>query len=81
MFLAISDTVFINSDYIRQVRIEEHFTDEGEKWFVRLYGAFDVPDEERDKDGGILLGPFDTKQAAMRLIFDIEEDITCEVEG
>jgi len=40
-----------------------------------------VPDEERDKNGSILVGPFDTKQAAMRLIFDIEEDITCEVEG
>jgi len=40
-----------------------------------------VPDEERDKDGNILVGPFDTKQAAMRLIFNIEEDITGKVEG
>lgn len=81
MFLAISDTVFINTDYVSSVRIEEQFTEEGEKWFVRMYGRFDVPEEARERDGSIIVGPFDTKQAAFHFIFDVEADITCEVEG
>ncbi len=49
MFLAISDTVFINTDYVSSMAIEEHFTEEGEKWFVRMYGKFDVPEEARER--------------------------------
>lgn len=80
MFLAISDTVFINSDYVSSVRIEEQFTEEGEKWFVRMYGRFDVPEEARERDGSIIVGPFDTKQAAFRFISDAGSDIVCEIE-
>lgn len=74
MFLAISDTVFINTDYVSSMAIEEHFTEEGEKWFVRMYGKFDVPEEARERDGSIIVGPFDTKQAAFHFIKPPRED-------
>ncbi len=35
---------------------------------------------KRERDGSIIVGPFDTKQAAFRFISDAGSDIVCEIE-
>lgn len=80
MLLAVSENVFVNTDFIHSAVIYESFTEDGEKWYVKLYGSFDVPEIFLEPDRSVLVGPFDTKNAALRFITDAEMDILCEIE-
>jgi len=81
VFLAVSDNVFINTDYVSSAVIYEAFTEDGDKWFVKLYGMFNIPDIFCEPDGSIVVGGFDTKAAAIKFIEDAEVDVVCEVEA
>ncbi len=80
MFIAISDSVFVNAEYISGIRIEEFFLADGERWYVHLYGSFDLPPELLERDGSILVGPFKTKQQAIESIFSSSQEIVFEAE-
>ncbi len=80
VFIPISDNTFINGDHVTGIRIEQVFLEDGERWFIHLYGLFDFPPELLERDGSLIAGPFNSKQEALDFLFESKNEVVIELE-
>lgn len=73
--------MFLNVEAISSFVVVSDFGETGEEqWYVRAYGYFQLPDNFVAPDGAIVIGPFNTKQEAIKVIVEADEEIVFEVE-
>jgi len=81
MFVDTGSGVFLNTDYIGSMVLVSDFTEEGtEQWFIKAFGCFQLPDRYLQPDGSVIIGPFSSREEALKFIGFADSEIVFEAE-
>jgi len=81
MFFDVGNGLFINTDAVCSMLLVSDFDQEGnEVWYIKLFGTFSLPERYVAPDGGVVVGPFKSRQEAEKYIGLMDEEIVFEAE-
>jgi hypothetical protein len=81
MFFDAGNGIFLSGDAIASIVLLSDFDENGsEEWFIKAYGWFELPEKFLNPDGGLLMGPFKTREEALKFIGFLDEEVTFEAE-